>query len=80
VSVTAVARNANGNGSAEPPTISDALKVLQAVAGITELTAAEQIRYDVAPLGSGGKPEGNGIVDAADFVLILRRSIGIGSW
>jgi hypothetical protein len=80
VSVTAVARNANSNGSAEPPTISDALKVLQAVAGKTELTATEQIRYDVAPLGSSGTPAGNGVIDAADVILILRRSIGIGSW
>jgi M6 family metalloprotease-like protein len=62
------------------PTISDALKVLQAVVGITQLTATEQIRYDVAPLESGGAPYGNGVIDAADVILILRRSIGIGSW
>jgi hypothetical protein len=80
VSVTAVARNANGNGSAQPPTISDALKVLQAVVGNTELTAAELISYDVAPLGSDGTPAGNGAIDIADVILILRRSIGIGSW
>jgi YD repeat-containing protein len=62
------------------PTISDALKVLQAVVGITPLTATEKILYDVAPLGSNGIPLGNGIIDAADVILILRRSIGIGSW
>jgi hypothetical protein len=80
ISVTAVARNAGSGGVAQPPTINDALKVLQAVVGITPLSAAEQIRYDVAPLGSSGKPEGNGVLDAADVILILRRSIGIGSW
>jgi len=62
------------------PTISDALKVLRAVAGIFPLTDLEQIRYDVAPLGSNGLPFGNGIIDVADVILILRRSIGIGSW
>ncbi len=77
VTVTAVARTAT---SGTTPTITDALKVLQAVVGITPLTATEQIRYDVAPLGSSGKPVGNGTIDAADIILILRRSIGIGSW
>ena len=62
------------------PTINDALKALKAVVGINTLTADEQIRYDVAPLSSAGTPEGNGIIDAADVILILRRSIGIGSW
>jgi hypothetical protein len=78
VSVTAVARTA-GSGTSGP-TISDALKVLQAVAGISTLTATEQIRYDVAPLSSTGTPLGNGALDAADVILILRRSIGIGNW
>jgi hypothetical protein len=62
------------------PSLSDALKVFQAVTGITTLTPAELILYDVAPLGSGGNPQGNGVIDAADVILILRRSIGIGSW
>jgi photosystem II stability/assembly factor-like uncharacterized protein len=80
ISVTAVARNANSGGSTAPPTITDALKVLQAVVGITPLTPTEQIRYDVAPLSANGTPFGNGAIDAADVILILRRSIGIGSW
>jgi hypothetical protein len=78
LTVTAVARTASSGGSA--PAISDALKVLQAVAGVTQLTSADQIRYDVAPLGSSGKPVGNGVLDDADVIMILRRSIGIGSW
>jgi YD repeat-containing protein len=77
ISVTAVARNASSGTS---PTINDALKVLQAVVGITPLTATERIRYDVAPLSASGTPLGNGVIDAADVILILRRSIGIGSW
>jgi YD repeat-containing protein len=80
ISVTAVARSAS-NGSTSGPNISDALKVLQAIVGITpSLTATEKICYDVAPLGNNNRPLGNGILDAADVILILRRSIGIGSW
>jgi Zn-dependent metalloprotease len=62
------------------PTMGDALKVMLAVTGTAPLTASERIRYDVAPLGLGGVPGGNGIIDIADVILILRRSIGIGSW
>lgn len=80
VSVTAVARNAGSGGAAQPPTITDALKVLLAVVGTAPLTASDQIRYDVAPLSASGTPVGNGAIDAADVILILRRSIGIGSW
>lgn len=74
-----VLRNARSDGAAAP-TISDALKVLQAFVGITPLSPADQIRYDVAPLSASGIPLGNGTIDAADVILILRRSIGIGSW
>jgi len=78
-SVTTVNRNGNsGTGSA--PTINDALKALQGYHDPSSLTPAEQIRYDVAPLTAGGTPQGNGAVDVADVILILRRSIGIGSW
>jgi hypothetical protein len=62
------------------PTIADALKVLLAINGTTPLTAAELIRYDVAPLSDTGTPSGNGTIDDADVILLLRRSIGIGSW
>lgn len=79
VSVTAIARNASSSGNSQP-TISDAVKVLVSVVGGTQLTESEKIRYDVAPLGSNGMPVGNGRIDAADVILILRRSIGIGIW
>jgi hypothetical protein len=80
ISVTAVARNANSADSSQPPTISDALKALQDVVGITQLTQTEKVRYDVAPLSATGTPLGNGAIDSADVILILRRSIGIGNW
>lgn len=73
------ARSATSDGATQP-TIADALKAFQAVNGITTLTPEELIRYDVAPLSLFGTPLGNGAVDYADVILILRRSIGIGSW
>ena len=73
-----VARNTCKTGGAQP-TISDALKVLQAVGKIVTLTETEKICYDVAPLGSNEKPVGNGTIDGADIIMILRRSIGIGT-
>jgi uncharacterized repeat protein (TIGR02543 family) len=79
VSVTSVKRNANG-GTAADPTIADALKSLQAYTGAISLTAAEKLRYDVAPLAANGVPQGNGVIDIADVILTLRRSVGIGSW
>ena len=79
ISVTAVARNATSDGQATPG-IADALKVLRAVVGVAPLSATEQIRYDVAPLGPSGSPQGNGTIDLADAITILRRSVGIGSW
>jgi uncharacterized repeat protein (TIGR02543 family) len=79
VSVTSIKRNANG-GTAADPTIADALKSLQAYTGAISLTAAEKLRYDVAPLAANGVPQGNGVIDIADVILTLRRSVGIGSW
>jgi len=79
ISVTAVARTATSEG-ASGPSISDALKVLRAVVGIAPLSSADRIRYDVAPIGASGAPVGNGTIDVADVIIILRRSIGIGNW
>jgi len=78
-SATVVDRNGNG-GSGSEPTIVDALKALQGFSNPGLLTPSEMIRYDVAPLAASGVPQGNSIVDAADVILILRRSIGIGNW
>ena len=78
-SVTTVKRNGS-DGTGAKPTVNDALKALQAFSGKVTLTPAEQIRYDVAPLAVNGIPLGNGTVDVADVIMILRRSIDIGSW
>lgn len=77
---TTVQRNIIKATPLTQPTLSDALKVLQTVFGITTLTDSEKIRFDVAPFASNGTPLGNGIIDSADVIAILRRSIGIGTW
>jgi hypothetical protein len=77
--VTSVKRNGNG-GTGTKPTVSDALKALQGALNPASLSLEEKIRYDVAPLSSNGAPLGNGAVDIADVIMILRRSIDIGTW
>lgn len=79
VSVNAVRRTADSTGAGQP-TIQDALRTLLAYNGKVQLSSAEKILYDVAPLGSNGLPVGNGIVDYADIIMIMRRIVGIGSW
>lgn len=62
------------------PDISDALKVLQHISENKILAPSEIVNADVAPLGVDGKPLGNGDLDIADVIMILRRVIGIGNW
>jgi uncharacterized repeat protein (TIGR02543 family) len=75
-----VTRNVIRSAQLTQPTINDAIKVLLDVAGTTPLNAADKLRFDVAPLDNSGVPKGDGNIDDADVILILRRSIGIGSW
>lgn len=60
--------------------IADALAVFRHVTGAATLTAGQQIAADVAPLAADGTPYGNGVVDIADVIAILRRAIGVGTW
>jgi hypothetical protein len=62
------------------PDIGDALAVLRYIAGLNALNDTQLISADVAPLGTSGAPQGNGTVDIADVVMILRRCIGVGNW
>lgn len=70
----------NTAGNKTAPDISDALAVHGHVAGTTVLTPVQLASADVAPLNNSGTPAGNGTVDLADVIMILRRSIGIGAW
>ena len=63
-----------------PLTISDALRALRISVGIETFdTAKGDDKLDVAPLVNG-KPQPDGLVDAADAVVLLRRVAGIVSW
>lgn len=73
-------RHSGTSGSGTPPTLTDALKALQAYNGSVTLTPQERVIYDVAPLATNGIPLGDGLVDIFDVFLILRRTIGIGYW
>jgi hypothetical protein len=63
----------NGDGIVD---ISDALKALQASAGLVTLTTQEKSRGDVAPLVSG-KPQPDGIMDVGDAMVILKKALGL---
>jgi hypothetical protein len=86
VPVAPVAPEAPHDGIINPasgktvPDISDALLVLNQIVGRSTLTTPQLVHADVAPLGTNGKPLGDGRVDIADVIMILRRSIGVGSW
>lgn len=62
------------------PSLADALAVLQHVFNISTLSATQQAHADVAPANATGAPQGNGILDISDIIMILRRVIGAESW
>jgi hypothetical protein len=59
------------------PDITDALAVLNIVNRGTPATDAEKSRCDVAPLGTDGRPLGDGTLDMYDVIGILRMSLGL---
>jgi hypothetical protein len=59
------------------PTVADALAILKFATGISTPTAAEISHADVAPLGSNGKPHGDGKIDDLDVIAILRMIVGL---
>jgi len=67
----------NGSGQVE---FTDVLNAYQSVLGHAQLTAAQQKNVDVAPLGTDGKPKGDGVLDIADIVLLLRHMVGLANW
>lgn len=78
--ISTVHRNIIKTSPLSKPVLMDAQKVLDAVVGKTALTASEKIRYDVAPVSINNTPHGDGVIDAADVIATLRRTVGIGSW
>ena len=60
--------------------LSDVLKAFQIVKGLRSPTASDLARCDVAPLDADGKPQGNGLIDIGDVILMLRNLIGLVNW
>jgi trimeric autotransporter adhesin len=68
-----------GSGKTTPD-ISDVVMALRIAIKSVTPTAAQLLHADVAPLGADGKPMGDGKVDIADVIIMLRRVIGVGNW
>ena len=64
--------------------IVDALLTLQYAIGLIEHTPENNARFlaaaDVAPLDSGGKPQGDGQVNVFDALAIIRHAVGLDGW
>ncbi len=58
--------------------IGDVLMMYQHVQGHGTLTETQLSRADVAPLGPDGQPLGDGKLDIADVIILLRKSVGLG--
>jgi uncharacterized UPF0146 family protein len=66
----------NGDGTVD---ISDALKALRIAVGLDELTPDLLKVADVAPF-TDGVPAPDGLLDIADAVVILQKSVGLLNW
>ena len=64
----------DGDGKVD---IVDAMLILKSSSGLVQLSAAEIMRGDVSPLGSG-VPVGDGQIDIKDALLVLRKAVGLG--
>ena len=64
----------------ETATLVDTLRAFRISLQYEQSTDTDQLRYDVAPLDQDGKPQGNGIIELGDVILLLRNSIGLMSW
>jgi hypothetical protein len=71
---TGILNPASGKTS---PDIGDALAVLQMALNVTPSTPAAVARADIAPLGSDGRPSGDGRLDVYDVIGILRMMLGL---
>jgi Big-like domain-containing protein len=61
-------------------TVADALKVLRIAINIDQATQNDLNNGDVAPLGSDGRPQPDGVVNIQDAVVILRKPVGLVTW
>ena len=85
--VAATARDQAGNSTTvqrniiyRPIGLADALRALKISMAIETYDLAKgDDKLDVAPL-VGGKPQPDGVVDAGDAVVLLKRTIGLVNW
>jgi cytochrome c peroxidase len=70
--VTSATGNVTTPGTAAPPTLADALRVLQIAAGLLAATTDDLTFGDVAPA-----PSGDGALTIADALIILRAAAGL---
>ncbi|MBK5277180.1 MAG: hypothetical protein JJE30_19295 [Desulfuromonadales bacterium] len=72
-----ITRTRDGNFKGSGVTdISDALKALRFAVGLELPTTTDMIHGDVAPLANG-LPTQNNLIDIADALLILRKTVGL---
>lgn len=62
------------------PDQGDAETLFEYMLGLRQLTTDQIGSADVAPLGADGRPVGNGAIDVADLIMIMRRAAGVTSW
>lgn len=67
------------DGSGGEPDLIDALKIMRIAMGYDIPTALDLERGDVAPLVNG-KPQPDGVINANDVILVLRRMLGLVTW
>jgi hypothetical protein len=68
--------NLKGTGVAD---VSDALRALRISVGLIVATPQDLLHGDVAPLVNG-IPTQNGVIDAGDALLILKKAVGLVSF
>jgi uncharacterized membrane protein len=61
-------------------TLADAVSACRVAYGKTLATQTELVRLDIAPLDENRKPMGDGKIDAADVVILLRHLAGLVAW
>ena len=76
---TVVSSCSSGDLDGGGVSISDAFMALRFAAGITNPTASDGIKGDVAPFVNG-KPQPDGRIDIGDVIVILRKAVGLVRW
>jgi len=71
---------ADSDGDGATTALVEVLDAFRHVYEQTSLTPTQLLRLDCAPLGGNGQPNPDGVVDTADVILLLRRTVGLVNW